>query len=88
MPSKLKVYGYLTFRQECPVAPNGSKQTREIVAATSKKAVKLLIGDKAPLSEITETGNAVEIAAAMSRPGTIFWTPVDSRFKAYEAASP
>jgi hypothetical protein len=33
MTTPLKVYGYRGWRDECPPAPNGSKQTREIVAA-------------------------------------------------------
>jgi len=74
----LKVYGFQSFRQDCPEAPNGSRQTREIVAAKSLKAAKALAPEGTPLSEIVETGNAREIHVAMSYPGVVFWEPLDN----------
>jgi len=73
----MKVYGWQSFHHDCPPAPNGSKQVRKIVAAGSKAEAKRLGADM-PLSEIAETGNKVETAAALAHPGIIFWRPLDA----------
>lgn len=73
MKKKLKVYGFRGWRKECPAAPNGNKQTREIVAAHSKAQVKA--ATNVPAYEIEETGNDEEVKLAMSEPGRIFWQP-------------
>lgn len=79
---KLKVYGLRGWRSECPPAPNGSHQTREIVAAKSKAEAARLFD--CTLHELdtygSVTGNAEEIAQAMSKPGTVFWVALDSRW--------
>lgn len=85
--SKLKVYGWQGFRTECPGVHG---QTREIVAATSKAAVARIAGAKGPwaLFCLCETRNDREIELAMSKPGAIFWTPIDDRDGYREAAKP
>ena len=76
---KLKVYGWTSFRHECRPAPNGSHQTREIVAAHSQAETARLSGHRRPsqMWYLCETGNANEIETAMSKPGTVFWHPLD-----------
>lgn len=75
--SKLKVYGWRGHRAECPTAPNGSHQTREIMAANSVAEVLRATG----MSRNTwnndggETGNPMEIAVAMANPGNVYWKP-------------
>lgn len=72
---KLKVYGWTNpHRAECPPAPNGSRETREVVAATSKAEARRL-GSKIPLSEINQAGALTEINLAMASPGVVFWRP-------------
>lgn len=79
MPRPLKVYGWQGDRRECPPQRNGGHQTREICAARSQAAVARIAGERGPwaLFNLTETGNAIEIAQAMSRPGVIFWRSID-----------
>lgn len=72
MNLRLKVYGWRDFRRECPPAPNGSRQTREIMAARSKAEVKRMF-PRVPMSEITETGNKLEVTTALAKPGAVFW---------------
>lgn len=76
--SKLKVYGWRSHRAECPPAPNGSHQTREIMAANSVAEVLRATGMTRSTwnSEgLGETGNPMEIAVAMADPGNIYWKP-------------
>jgi hypothetical protein len=86
MKKKLKIYSYQGYRRECPPAPNGSRQTSEVVAAYSKAQVKAIAG--VPPSEIHETGNNEDIAKALSEPGRIFWQPLlrhdDKLWRDYE----
>lgn len=79
MGKKLKVYGWQGSRRECRPAPNGSTQTREICAATSWLAVEAETGPyhKPHRDHRGETGNASEIAQAMSEPFTVFWRPLN-----------
>lgn len=76
----MKVYGWTGYRAECARAPNGSQQTREIVATTSWNKAAKAAGR--PLSSLRfqgcVTGNDAEIAQAMSKPGTVFWQPLNS----------
>jgi len=76
---KLKVYGWQGYRSECHPRPNGSRQTREICAATSQAKVAELAGVKRPyqLFNLCETGNAKELATALREPFQIFWHPLD-----------
>ncbi len=78
---KLKVFGWQGWRPECPSAPNGSKQTREVVAAKSKAEVARIAGKEYPgqLFNLGETGNSLELQLALSKPGVIFWTPINER---------
>lgn len=72
---KVKVYGWHSMRQAC----TGGGQTREIVAAKSKAEAARCAGVRYPheLFNLTETGNSKEIETALSRPGVVFWRPVD-----------
>ena len=76
MAKKLKVYGLLMWVQECPPAPNGSKQARCIVAAPSKAAAARAFDTS--LHHLNTygsvTGNKHEIEAAMAQPGVALWT--------------
>lgn len=85
--SKLKVYGWTGMRPECPPTANGGKQTREVVAATSKKEAARLCDPERPwmrprTSEIDETGNEEEIRMTLAEPGVVFWCPLDSSYRA------
>lgn len=77
MARKLKVYQVMGCRQECPAAPNGSRQTSEIVATTSKaRAIKLFGCSAYQLNNFGgETGNAESCAIALASPETVFWRP-------------
>jgi len=87
MSRPLKVFAWQGLRRECPPGPNGGRFTREIVAATSKADAARKAGAfsrsgrPAPnsLFNLSETGNDLEIARAMSEPGVIFWCPLDER---------
>lgn len=79
-PRKLKVYGWIGWRQECPPSANGGKQTREICAAPSMAAVARILGVKSPKSlDMCETGNPGELTQALAEPGVVFWSPLDRR---------
>ena len=73
----MKVYGWNSFRRECPAAPNGSHQTREICAAPSFAALKRALkaaGKGVPGQDwYSETGNIVELKVALNEPMTLFW---------------
>ncbi len=80
---KLKVYGWSGWRNELPPRPNGSLQSREIVAAANISVARALgartnHGSAPARSEISETGNRGEIAKAMSRPGAVFFRCLDA----------
>ena len=79
MLRKVKVYGWHGHRRESPPARNGSQQTREIVAVTSKKAAARVGGEEDPrrLPNLTDTENDEEIKVAMAEPGIVFWHPLD-----------
>jgi hypothetical protein len=78
---KLKVYGWIGWRNECPLAPNGSMQTREIVSARSKGEAAKLAGKSGPWRtwDLCETRNYDEMLQARSEPGMIFWHPLHER---------
>ena len=76
---ELRVYGARSERRECPPAPNGNRQTREVIAAHSRTEAKRLAGWDIAVSEVCETGNAEELALAMAAPGVLFWTPLGER---------
>ena len=80
---KLKVWSWQGWRQECPPARNGGKQTSEVVAAKSMAAAARAAGVKRPaqLFNLGRTGNDEQIAAAMAEPGVVFWRPLDGREK-------
>jgi len=68
---KLKVYGWGDFRRE---APGPHHQTYEITAARSMAEIYRITGKrKSAFQNLHITGNKVEIAMAMSHPGTVFW---------------
>lgn len=81
MAQTLKVYGFLISRADAIYGPNGSQQTRNVVAAHS-------IAEVLRLANITRTdfnwsgavtGNLNEIAIAMTEPGVVFWVELDMR---------
>lgn len=80
MSKALKTYGWQGNRFECPPAPNGGQQTREIVAATSAAAAARAAGLQraSQLWNLGVTGNADEIALAQASPGTVYWQPLVS----------
>lgn len=75
----MRVYGWTDMRQECPQAPNGNKQTREIVCAKSKAAAARAAGLKRPPESMCETGNVIEVRVASLEPGVVFWAPLTAR---------
>jgi hypothetical protein len=81
---RLKVYGWLGWRPDCPPAPNGNTQVRYIVAATSWRAAVATIPGE-PLAHAMQfgsvTANDGEVRQAMSQPGQAFWAPVDETYK-------
>lgn len=80
MARELKVYGWIGWRNEAKLAPNGSHQTREIVAAHSVAEVLRIAG--ITRSEYgysgSETGNDEELAVALAEPGVVFWAALDA----------
>ena len=73
--AKLKVYGFTKWRAAAIPAPNGNRQTRNVVAAHSVAEVMRLADMSRNDYNLSgsETGNADEIAVAMSEPGVVFW---------------
>ena len=78
---ELRVYGWTGWRLESTPAPNGSHQTREIMAAHSIAEVVRASGWRRAdiVRQGDWTGNAREIAQAATKPGAIFWRPLDDR---------
>lgn len=72
----MKVYGVLMWVQDCPPAPNGSRQARCIVAAKSLTEAARIFD--CPVHFLRTygcpTGNDGEIKQAMTAPGVAFWT--------------
>jgi hypothetical protein len=85
----LKVYGVSNFRRECPSAPNGSHQTRDIVAARSMaEAARLCDVSASHMRNYGgETGNAEEIAICTAVPGIVFWSPSGEYPRKYQRAT-
>lgn len=83
-----RTFGWQSFRR----VGGRTIQTREIVLAASKAAAARAAGVNAPskLFNLTETHNLVEVALALARPGTIFWAPMSTGYRAedYTAAAP
>lgn len=82
MGGKLKVFRWLGSYPRGIERPEGKAhrvQAQCVVAATSKaEAYRLCYGDEtrgrgAWLKDTNETGNEHSIAAALSKPGTVFW---------------
>lgn len=80
---KLTVYGWTGWRRECPVAPNGNQQTREICATYSRGSVARIVGERGPwcLVDLGKTGNENECAVALAEPGVVFWCPLDESYR-------
>jgi len=78
---KLKVYCFTGYRTECPPAPNGSCQTHEIVAASSRAEAARLSGSTVGHLKTygSITGNDADIARAMAKPGVVHWRPLNSQ---------
>lgn len=79
MARKLKVYGWIGWRNEAKPMANGSHQTREVMATTSMAVVARALGKKRPsqVFNLCETGNDGECAVALAEPGVIFWRALD-----------
>lgn len=73
---RLKTFGWQGHRMQAP-----GLQTREICRASSMAAVARIAGVKSPreLFNLTETGNALEIAITSRDIGVIYWRPLDAR---------
>jgi len=87
--TRLKVFGWYGHRREA--AKGGRReQTREILAAHSITECLRITGEptRAWLWQITETGNAAEIAAAMAEPGVVFWRQSDDYSGPWNRAEP
>ena len=81
---RLKVYGWTHWNPDPRVkpAPNGSRQTRAIMAASSMAEITRILDCKmSELWTICETGNDDEIATAMREPRVVFWLQPDARWK-------
>lgn len=74
MARKLKVYGWSAFYIR-GAEKQFNQSFRCIVAATSQADAARLAGKEKPrdLWQLTETGNAGEIALATTKPGTVFF---------------
>jgi hypothetical protein len=76
---QLKVYAMVGHRAGVNPNARGNQQTREIVAAHS--VAEAMRKFKATRSEWNhsggETGNALEVATAMSAPGVVFFAPLN-----------
>jgi len=72
---KLKVWGFSDFR----IYKGEQVQTREVVAVRSVAELVRLTGmGRSTINNYAaETGNETEVAVAMSKPGTIFWRPLN-----------
>lgn len=77
---RLKVYAWQSFRAECPPAPNGNRQTREIVATTSKAKAAARAQWGITVRDVEETWNAAEIERATREPGRVFWCPINDSY--------
>jgi len=77
VPRPLKVFGYTGHRQASYGPKNVHGQTAEIIAAATKAEVYRKAGISRPQVDRTlhEAGNPVEVAQAMTSPGTVFWQP-------------
>ena len=86
----MKVYGWQGRRIKCSPAENGSRQTREIVAAKSMAEVGRIVGeDPRRLFNLGTTENEAELEVALSDPGVVYWRPIYSRGSdAYRKSNP
>jgi len=75
----LRVYGWQGHR--------GVGVTREIMAARSKAEVARALGLKRPAQvfNLSETGNADDIATATTLPGVVLWRAIDDRDGEWQA---
>lgn len=76
MVRELKVYRWLDSNKTDAKSPRGAwvNQTSCIVAAHSKAEVGRITNEKpSGLFNLSETGNAQDIATALSKPGVVFW---------------
>jgi hypothetical protein len=72
---KLKVYGAWRFR--------AGKQVRAIAAVNSQKEFAALLDTSLNFVRgyASETGNACELKIAFSKPGTMFWAPLNDAMR-------
>lgn len=77
MTARPRVYGWRGRRPEAWRPKNDGAQTREVMLAASKAAVRKALGAfKVPTREIAETKNEEEVAAALAKPGVVLWQPI------------
>lgn len=91
MKKKLKVYGVVASSAALPEKlRKGVRQTRCVVAATSKTVAGELFGlgpgETRGGHGPCETGNPIELEAALSRPGVVFACDLDARSKPFVVA--
>lgn len=83
MPRPLKLFKWSNPRRmDCAPAPNGSRETLDFVAATSKVAAKTCLEESSkfariPISEITTADENGPGRVALASPGVVFWRPID-----------
>lgn len=77
----MRVYGWTGWRNACPPAANGSRQTREIMTFRFLSEVMRASGkSRSTLNNYGgETGNPEEIVLANAHPGQVIWRPLDYR---------
>ena len=80
----MKVFAWEGFRDEAQPRPNGSRQTREVLAARSAAEAMRISGQSRHFFKeyVCETGNDEEVRVAMSKPGTVFWTELNHSLRA------
>jgi hypothetical protein len=83
-PKPIRVFGWVGQRSEARERYEngrmGHGQTREIVAAKTKAEMMKITGmTRTSFNNlVSETGNAEEIEKANSKPGTVFWQPLNA----------
>lgn len=76
----LRVFHWVGMRSQCPTH---NRQTFEIVAAPSGVAAARIAGRDRPaqLWNFSRNRNHDKMVIALSKPGTIFWTPLDDSYR-------
>jgi len=77
-PRPMLVYGGWVIRQ----VPGHRNQVRAVVATTTKKAAMEALGvTRGHFADFfSDTSHELDVEAAMSSPGDVFWMPMDLKF--------